>query len=205
MDGTLVDSEPLHADSVRVTGDELGFPVSEELLEKSLGVGYAHCFQMLQDHLNMSIGFKEWSVCVENAYLKLAETIKPRQNIIEIVRALHARGIKQAVFSNSPRKIVRANTDGFLRFFHNPSEIFTHLISADDVSNTKPDPEGYFLAAQKFGLGTDECLVIEDSPTGVRAGVAAGCFTILWKHPTLSPEFPIAPDMIVDDLGALLL
>ena len=48
------------------------------------------------------------------------------------------------------------------------------LVSADDVRQGKPHPEGFNLAAQRLGVRNEECLVIEDTPAGVEAGIAAG-------------------------------
>jgi len=53
-----------------------------------------------------------------------------------------------------------------------------NLVSVDDVSRGKPDPEPYELGARKLGLEPSECLVIEDSPAGIKAGKAAGCKTL---------------------------
>jgi HAD superfamily hydrolase (TIGR01509 family) len=204
VDGTLVDSEPLHFASVQVVGVEIDCPVPNELLMRSVGVSHLHCFKSLQSHLNMPISFDTWKMRVENAYLDLAAKILPRENVVDIVRTLHARGIPQGVFSNSPGKIVRANITGFLRFFDNPCSIFSHVVSIDDVSNGKPDPEGYFVLAQKMGLGTDQCLVIEDSPTGLRAGIAAGCSTIFWPQMDHG-DLLVKPHVTTRDLGALFL
>ena len=58
------------------------------------------------------------------------------------------------------------------------------LISADDVVNGKPDPEPYRLGAELLGLRPDECVVVEDAPSGVGAGAAAGCrvLAVLGTH-----------------------
>jgi sugar-phosphatase len=48
------------------------------------------------------------------------------------------------------------------------------LVTADDVRNVKPDPEGYLLASAALGMKPADCVVVEDSPTGVRAGLSAG-------------------------------
>ena len=64
------------------------------------------------------------------------------------------------------------------------------VFTREDVQNPKPDPEIYLLAAHKLEVSPEECLVLEDSPNGVRAGVAAGMnviavatpFTIVGLH-----------------------
>ena len=203
MDGTLVDSEPLHEKSIRSVGDILGFPVSEALAKESLGKSHQYCYDNLKLKLNMQIVFTEWMAMVEKAYLDATATVAPRMNTVDVVKSLHKRGIKQAIFSNSPRNIVQANANGFLRFFDNPQEIFGVVLSIDDVKERKPHPEGYLLAAQKLGVKPEECLVIEDSPTGSRAGLAAGMFTIFWPEHAAMP-IDVEPHMNVRDLTILL-
>lgn len=203
MDGTLVDSEPLHDDSIRFVGEQLGYPVSQEIVDKALGVGHQHCYNIIQEYLNMNVDFPTWMAQVEKAYLDSTSRIVPRMNTVEIVKSLHARGIKQAIFSNSPRNIVEANAKGFLRFFDNPEEIFSVILSINDVAERKPHPEGYLLAAQKLGVAPEKCLVIEDSPTGSKAGLAAGMFTIFWPEHAAVP-IDVEPHMNVRDLNILL-
>ena len=57
------------------------------------------------------------------------------------------------------------------------------VLTREDVQNAKPDPEIYLLAAQKLGVQPQDCLVLEDSPNGVRAGVAAGMNVIAVATP----------------------
>jgi len=52
------------------------------------------------------------------------------------------------------------------------------LVAAEDVRRGKPDPEGFVAAARRLGVRADRCVVVEDSPVGVEAGVAAGAFVI---------------------------
>jgi sugar-phosphatase len=74
-----------------------------------------------------------------------------------------------------------------------------HLVTADDVSRGKPDPEPYERGAGKLGLEPSECLIIEDSPAGIQAGKAAGCKTlaVLSSHPI---DALVAADWIVPSL-----
>jgi beta-phosphoglucomutase len=57
------------------------------------------------------------------------------------------------------------------------------VLTREDVQNPKPDPEIYFLAARKLEVQPQDCLVVEDSPSGVRAGVAAGMNVIAMATP----------------------
>lgn len=69
------------------------------------------------------------------------------------------------------------------------------MITADDVSRGKPDPEGYLMAAERIGAAANRCLVFEDAPAGIKAGLEAGCdvavITAAQPHPftSASPSF----------------
>ena len=53
-----------------------------------------------------------------------------------------------------------------------------HMVTADQVATGKPSPEGFLLAAQRLGVDISRCLVVEDAPAGLSAGVAAGAYTL---------------------------
>lgn len=76
------------------------------------------------------------------------------------------------------------------------------LIAAEDVSAGKPDPEGYLKAAAALGVEVQRCLVIEDAPAGIRAGRAAGAWTlaVATSHQVADLE---SADAVVDDLTAV--
>jgi sugar-phosphatase len=63
---------------------------------------------------------------------------------------------------------------------------FEQVVTADDITRGKPDPEGYLLGAQALSLTPDACLVVEDAPSGVAAAKAAGmrCAVVLHTHTT---------------------
>ena len=203
MDGTLVHSDPVHAKCLRLIGDEIGMPVSEELAWSALGVSHRFAYDTLTKTLGpMPLSFEEWVARESELYIEHVAEIEPRGNVVDVIRAINKRGIKQAIFSNNPRLFIDATTKGFLRFFDNPTEIFTTVISLDDVA-AKPAPDGYLLACDRLGVQPSEALVMEDSPTGSAAGIAAGCFTIYWPGPHNKP-LAAAPGMIVDNLNFLL-
>ena len=86
---------------------------------------------------------------------------------------LREQGYKIAVCSNSVRKSIDqmmecAALDGYLDL----------IVSNEDVVKAKPDPEMYETAIRKFGLKPEECLVVEDNPKGVQAGIASGAFVL---------------------------
>jgi HAD superfamily hydrolase (TIGR01509 family) len=95
---------------------------------------------------------------------------------IELVQELQSHGIKTALVSASPRNIVDAVLDNL------GHDLFPFSISADDVSRTKPDPECYLKAAAKSESNIGNCLVFEDSLTGMNAAIASGAYLIGVPH-----------------------
>ncbi|MFI9806888.1 HAD family hydrolase [Streptomyces sp. NPDC052301] len=75
------------------------------------------------------------------------------------------------------------------------------LVSADDVTRGKPDPEPYLLAARQLGVDPARCVVFEDAPAGLRAGRAAGMTTVALATTHRAEE--LAADLVVKDLSAL--
>ena len=75
------------------------------------------------------------------------------------------------------------------------------LVSADDVTRGKPDPEPYLLAARQLGVDPSRCVVFEDAPAGLRAGRAAGMTTVALATTHRAEE--LDADLVVSDLSAL--
>lgn len=73
------------------------------------------------------------------------------------------------------------------------------MVSADDITHGKPDPEPFLLAAQRMGVDPAHCLVIEDAPSGLTSGRAAGCATLAVV--STHQEHELSADLIVPDLS----
>ena len=95
---------------------------------------------------------------------------------VDLVRELQTHGIKTALVSASPRNIVDAVLDNL------GHDLFPFSISSDDVVKTKPEPEAYLKAADRCGSNITNCLVFEDSLTGMSAAIASGAYLIGVPH-----------------------
>ena len=90
------------------------------------------------------------------------------------LRRLAAEGIGRVLVTSSndmKMRHLREELPGF-------ESRFDHIVTADRVGRSKPDPEGYLLGASLLGVKPERCVVIEDSAQGVRAGRAAGAYVI---------------------------
>ena len=95
---------------------------------------------------------------------------------VKLLKELQGHGIKTALVSASPRNIVDAVLDNL------GHDLFPFSISSDDVRNTKPDPEGYLKAATISGTEISNCLIFEDSLTGMNAAINSGAYLIAVPH-----------------------
>jgi len=131
----------------------------------------------------------------EAEYRRLAETrgLTPLAGAREWLEALHAAGWKQAIASSAPR----LNVETMLRVLHLTS-LLDAIVSAEDVTRGKPDPEVFLTAAAKVGVPAARCVVVEDAPAGVEAGRRAGMRTI-----GVNPRSRLDADLSVASLTEL--
>ena len=98
----------------------------------------------------------------------------PMPGAIEFIDALKAKGIPVALVTSSNG----LKMDHLWHDMPGFKEKFDVIITGDEVTNSKPDPEGYLAAAKALGVDPKRCAVFEDSLQGVKAGKAAGAFVI---------------------------
>ena len=85
-------------------------------------------------------------------------------------------------------------------------EHVAHLVSASDIQRGKPEPEPYLKGAAAIRLAPQDCVVIEDAPSGTRAGKAAGCFVLALRTTTFdAPLLAAGADWITEDCSSLQL
>jgi HAD superfamily hydrolase (TIGR01509 family) len=94
----------------------------------------------------------------------------------EIISIVQESGLPIALVSASPRVLVNRALEHF------EPGVFTTSVANNDVVNSKPDPESYLLGARLLGVNISECLVVEDSKTGIAAGVASGAYVLGVPH-----------------------
>ena len=173
LDGTLIDTMPLHYRAYAEVFARRGFSLQEahfqaaiggpaaEAIPKflaSLGVENAGAADVLAIHQEKKDAFDALLALSSPARLPAAELLN------------RARGTKKiALVSSGNRRGVTAilASVGW-------KDVFDVVISGDDVARGKPDPEGYRMAAAALNVRPDQCLVIEDTDAGLMSGRAAG-------------------------------
>ena len=115
---------------------------------------------------------------------------------VEAVRRI-AASWPVAVASSAHREVIDAALDAT-----GLADVIPVIVSSDDVDHGKPDPDVYLEAARQLGMRPADCLVVEDSLNGVRAGVAAGMRVVLIPNASVPPD-PAAAEIAHEVLGRL--
>jgi beta-phosphoglucomutase len=175
LDGTLVDSGPLHYETWRETlRDKMQFDLSRELFDSTFGKCNADTLAMIFDAPLSQELVQELGDHKEALYRKEArELLRPISGALELVAALHTAGWKQAIATSAPR-LNLVLTDDMFDF----NRWIPVQLSVSDVSRGKPDPEIFLLAAERSGVMPERCVVVEDSPAGIMAARSAGMASI---------------------------
>lgn len=175
MDGTLVRSEHLWLEAEIAVCAELGGVWTAADQELTVGgplpkLAAAILARVGRDDLSV-----EQVGAMVNADMERRLASSPvawmpgAQRLLAQVRAA---GVPCALVSASFRNLVDAVLDAVGR------ELFDTTVAGDEVQHAKPAPDAYVLAAHRLGVDADSAVVLEDSPTGVRAGEAAGCVVV---------------------------
>lgn len=130
------------------------------------------------------------------AYEEMGRHAEPRPGALELLARLRAASIPVALASNSPRAIV----DRALATAGVGQALFDAILTADVVAAPKPAPDIYIAACAALGAAPARTLALEDSPTGVAAAVAAGCYTV--GVPSLEGVSLDGAALVVDSLAA---
>lgn len=177
MDGLLVDSEPLWLIAETQMMAEYGY----QWLESDQAACLGGPLDRVGNYMSDLIGRKRDGQSLTNEIIermveKFQGDLPFMPGAIELIADLRAHGVELALVSASPRSLVDA---ALSKFAVNP---FATSISSNDVKFSKPDPEGYLLAATSGGHDISNSLVLEDSLTGVTAAKASGAWVLAVPH-----------------------
>ena len=201
MDGLLVDSELVGLSVMQESGRGQGVELPLDLIRQTLGVTKAFSQDLYHRHYPQ-LDTEKLFVDFRAMMMQQAEAgkIPLKKGAKELLSALKERGIPCAVASSSPLFIVEL----YLRK-NEIADFFDVLVTGEPGMPSKPAPDIFLKAAQQLNTSPQDCLVLEDSVNGVKAGRAAGMQ--VGMVPDLVPySDALAPycDHVLPDLSAVL-
>lgn len=197
LDGTLVDSEPLKTQShvrtvlalsngaapaetevVAAVNHLIGVPTPDTAIELIAHFGLEETTTARQQALGLAAPWLAYSALQHEYYQRILDqpgTLQKAQfpAMVALLKKVQALGLKTALGSMSFRQDVD-RTLAILGW----ADLFDAVLTGDEVSNGKPDPEIYLRLAASLKVTPAECLVLEDSPSGIGAALAAGMVCI---------------------------
>ena len=201
MDGLLLDSEQIYArvwrDAVAAHGAEL----THEHFLSLLGRGRKGALKRIGELFGVAIDLTALNATLEQLETRYfnEHAIPTKPGVDEIFAWITARQFKRALATSTVReralpRLTRAGIVGH----------FDALVTGDEVTNGKPAPDIFLLAADRLAVAPAECVVLEDSEQGIRAAVAAGMTAIMipdLSHP--SDEVRALATAVLDSLASV--
>lgn len=189
VDGTLLDTERIYMHAWKEAAAELGYVMPDELLRKTRAVDAKVAAKTFEEEIGN--GF-----CYQTARpvrVRIAEEIIARESpilkpgVLQMLDLLQEKGIRVAVASSTNTVTTKAHLAA-----SGIEMRFEVIVGGDMIQKGKPNPDIFLKAAELMGLAPAECIVVEDSPAGIRAAVAAGMKAVL------VPDMAVITQDIVD-------
>src|SRR5690349_3374300 len=195
VDGTLVDSEPLHNEALIAACRNWNVDISDIPQDMFRGVHMSDVWSEIGPRMPAETKIQDWKKANGDFYVAHRNLLKPMPRALETVRALAAAGIRQVCVSNAGRVILDANVDAL-----GLGGIMEFTMSIEDVAEGKPDPEPYVAGCARLGLTPQQVAAVEDSETGRRSARAAGLLVIGYDH---IGELVTHADHVIRDLAKI--
>ncbi len=170
MDGTLVDSEKVWEIALHELAALAGGTLSAAARHAMIGSSMGNSMRILREDLGQpdrpEAPDVQW---LTDRVLELfGDGLVWRPGALELLHAVRFAGLPTALVTSTGRKLVEVALDTLGR------ENFDVVVCGDEVTVPKPDPEPYRTAATLLGVAIEDCVAIEDSPTGVASAIASG-------------------------------
>lgn len=198
LDGVIVDSGPYHLKSWEAVFSKLGVIFTAEDFRAVFGM---RSVEIIRRFLGLATTDSEVETVYrekEEIYRSLVKgNIRALPGVLDLLRGLDTAGFRQALVTSAPSENVDlvAGTLGIRKFF-------SRIVTGRDVTEGKPNPQGYLLAATQLGALPPDCVVMEDAVAGVQAARNAGmkCIAVTTTNPA---EKLATADIIVSSLAEI--
>ncbi|MGW2292773.1 HAD family hydrolase [Streptomyces phaeochromogenes] len=200
-DGVLVDSEPISNTLLAAYLTELGHPTSyEESLRDYMGAAMHRVHDIVEERTGERLPDNFDDVFHARVFAAFERELEPVAGAVEVLEKLAADGVPYCVASSGSHERIRVGhrKTGLDRWFDDG-----RIFSSQDVGRGKPAPDLFLHAAERMGVPPGKCVVVEDSPLGVRAAVAAGMD--VYGFTAMTPTERLAgADRLFGDMGELI-
>lgn len=195
MDGLMIDSERLYFEVEKDIARKFGREVKDETLWKMMGRKPIEGMEIYVQDLTLPVSAAE-ALTMRNTLMreKMQNDLIAMPGFLQIIQEFYGK-LKLAVSTGAQKEFLDIAVDKL-----GIRDRFDVLQSSDDIRTGKPHPEIFLKTCEKLGLEPRECIVLEDSENGVKAGKAAGCIVISVPSPYTDKQDFSRADYVVPDL-----
>lgn len=175
MDGLVLDTETTYISAWQKASAEMGHQLTNDFCLSVSGLHFQDVEQRLLDFCGENFDLKLFSKLSGNYWRQTVsqQGIMVKKGFFNLVKILKVQNIAFCLATNSNKK----NTLACLKFAK-LNGLFSTVITRDDVKQGKPAPDIFFLAAEALNVKIAQCLVLEDSKTGIQAANNAGATSV---------------------------
>lgn len=168
MDGTLADSMPLHFKAWKLTAAENGFEYTEKQFLDTAGMPTLKIVPLINEELGLNLDPIEFSRRKEELFLENINEVKLIEPVANIVKQYHNK-LPMSVGTGGKKDIaiLTLKMIGLDKYFD-------IIVSAEDVTNHKPNPDTFLKCAELMNVKPEQCQVFEDGEMGLIAAEKAG-------------------------------
>ncbi|GAB2894670.1 HAD family hydrolase [Streptomyces deserti] len=199
-DGVLVDSEPLANAVLAAYLSELGYPTTyEESVRDYMGGSVQRILDTVRERYGRELPGEFGEELLARTLAAFERELRPVAGVDEVLGGLRDGGVAYCVASSARHARIRFShrTTGLDRWF-----LEAWVFSAEDVGRGKPAPDLFLHAAAAMGVAPKRCVVVEDSPLGVQAALAAGMD--VYGYTAMTPAARLAgATRLFSDMGEL--
>lgn len=199
MDGVIVDTEKYHEKAYQKVSRRLGFSLTDREVLHFKGVTAPEIFYCLFRKHKIKRDAEKYALLKDKVYRSYLKNLKALPGVINFINQLKKVKVKIAIASSGSR----LNVNFILKKLRLRRK-FNAVVNGDQVKKGKPNPEIFLKAARKMKVKPKECVVIEDSVSGIKAAKRAGMFCI-GVTTTLNRKYLKETDLIVDSLSQIKL
>ncbi len=175
MDGLMFDTETYSDIAWQEAAQKLNMQIGEYEFALMRGKNEHEIKKLMTQHYkNESLANEMLELSNEIWLQKLSINVPHKEGLLNLLQFAKSKNIKMAVASSTKRQIVISNLKKAGVY-----EYISAIAAGDEVENSKPAPDIFLLAAQRLFVNAQNCLVLEDSPNGVRAAKSAECTVIM--------------------------
>jgi HAD superfamily hydrolase (TIGR01509 family) len=194
LDGLLVDSEPFWFEAEAAFLRSLGHDWTQQGAEACMGQGTPNTLRYWRDVYGVEVDIERDTERIIDVMIERAFEMRMMKGAMALIERAQARDIPMAVASSSPRRLIEAvlEAKGIRKYFR-------VVVSGQEVPKAKPAPDVFLRAGEGLGIALQDCVVLEDTLAGTRAGVASGA-RVLAVPTTPSSEFFELATWVLNDL-----